>query len=421
MQRKKYVSIICAGAALLLAGCGSSSTSNNNQNPVTGLKKRALVSNQVAGTVTIMDAQKDTRAKVLGVPGPSKMVTAGGFTAILPTGANQISFIDNTKEEVLVAGILQGPPVDIAISTDGKIAYAAVRTVGVVEPVVTASGNVINAIPIPSVTRLVEGPKEHKLLAFADDPQALGGSLKNAFFVIDTATNTAAPVTDPSGTFLDQPYTAVFDPSDTNDTTAFILNCGPECGGIAASVTKVNFSNPAAPVFTGVAPISVAGATVGLLSGSSLFVAGTPAVSPAGCTLSRCGSLQVINTGSLTAGTAIPITDGLHSKMALTSNNHLYIGAGSCTPGVVVANQVRGCLSIFNTGGAVSSSNPTFPVESSLRIDLNVTGLLPISGRNVIYVLQGGELDIFDFTTDTLTTNQLDFVGNAIDAVQIDP
>jgi len=159
-----------------------------------------------------------------------------------------------------------------------------------------------------------------------------------------------------------------------------------------------------------------------LLSGSTLFVAGTPAVSPAGCPLSRCGSLQVINTGSLTAGAPIPITDGLHGKLALTSNNHLYIGASNCTPGSVVANQIRGCLSIFNTGAAVNpGTNPFFPTESSLRIDLNVTGLLPISGRNVIYVIQGGELDIFDFTTDALTANQLDFVGNAIDAVQIDP
>src|SRR5262249_19601800 len=143
---------------------------------------------------------------------------------------------------------------------------------------------------------------------------------------------------------------------------------------------------------------------------------------PAGCTLAACGSVQTINTGTLTAGTAVPITDGLHTQMAITSNGHLYIGASSCTPGTVSPlNQVRGCLSIFNTGAAVSGTNPLFPTESSFRTNLNVTGLQPISGRNVIYVIQAGELDIFDFTTDALTPNQLDVVGRAEGIVLIDP
>jgi hypothetical protein len=419
MQRKKYVSIICAGLALVIAGCGGSSSSN--QTPVSGVKKRVLVSNQQGSAVTLINGQNDTRVTAILVTSPNKMVTAGGITTVLNTAGSQVNFIDNTKEATTTPGSLQGQPVDIAISPDGKTSYAAVLSVGVVEAVTSSSGNIVTSMPVPSASRLVEGPNGHKLLAFADDPKGLGGSLSNAFFVIDTATNTATAISPTSapGITLDQPYTAVFDPSDSNDTTAFILNCGPECGGTAASVVKVSFSNPAAPVFS--APIPVGGATVGLLSNSNLFVAGTPQTSPAGCALSVCGSLQVINTGNLTAGPQIPITDGLHRNMALTTNNHLYVGAQNCTPGTVVANQVRGCLSIFNTGSAVSTSNPTFPSESSFRTNLNVTGMKPITGRNVIYVCQGGELDIYDFTTDTLTPTQIDIVGSAIDVVQIDP
>jgi hypothetical protein len=161
---------------------------------------------------------------------------------------------------------------------------------------------------------------------------------------------------------------------------------------------------------------------VGLLAGTNLFVAGTPAVSPAGCTLAVCGSLQVINTGTLTAGTAVPVTDGLHTQMALTAANHLYVGASNCTPGAVSpANQIRGCLAIYTTGVAASATNPAFPVESAFRQNFNVTGLQPISGRTVIYVIQAGELDIFSTTTDTLTATQLDIVGNAVGIVQIDP
>ncbi len=267
-------------------------------------------------------------------------------------------------------------------------------------------------ITVPGVSRLVEGPNGHKLLAFADNPP--GG---NTFFVIDTASNTVTSVTGPA---LDQPFTAVFDASVAGDTAAFILNCGAECGGTAASVVRVDFSG--VPAFGTSIPVSAA--TAGLLSGANLYVAGTPTVPPAGCLLPACGTLQVINTGSLTAGAPIPITDGLHQQLAITTSSRVYVGASSCTPGSVSPqNTVRGCLSIYNTGAAVSPTNPVFPVESSFRLNFNVTGFQPISNRSVIYVVQGGELDIFDINTDAPSTSitQLDVVGKAVSVLQIDP
>jgi hypothetical protein len=63
----------------------------------------------------------------------------------------------------------------------------------------------------------------------------------------------------------------------------------------------------------------------------------------------------------------------------------------------------------------------TVPEVSSLRTFFNVTGIQPISNRNVVYVCEGGELDIYDTTTDKLTPTQIDIVGNAVDVVQIDP
>ena len=70
-----------------------------------------------------------------------------------------------------------------------------------------------------------------------------------------------------------------------------------------------------------------------------------------------------------------------------------------------------------------STSAAVFPTESSFRQNFDVTGLQPISGRNIIYVVQGAELDIFDTTTDTLApgVTQIDVVGKAFDVVQIDP
>jgi len=421
MRRKKYVFTIClAACAIWVAGCGGSSSGTTTTVSVSGLKKRVLITNSQSGAVQLLDGQNDKFNRALLTASPTRIVTSGGMSVVLNSGALTVAVIDNTKETVSAVTSLLNTASDVAISTDGKTGYAAVRNSGLVEIFSTASGNLVTTVTVPSVSRLVMGPKGHKLLAFADDPQTLPGANANAFFVIDTASNTVTAIQGPVGS---QPYTAVFDTSDANDTTAFILFCGPECAGTAASagVSKVNFSG--APVFNPASPIPVGGATVGVLSGSNLFVAGTPQPPGPlpGCTLVSCGSLQVINTGTLTAGPIVPITDGLHTQMAVTSNNHVYVGASSCTPGVVVNNQVRGCLSIYNTGVAVSASNPSFPVESAFRADLNVTGFQIISGRNVIYVIQGGELDIFDFTTDSLTANQLDIVGHAVGVVQIDP
>ena len=418
MRREKYVFTSWITAlAMGMVGCGGSGPSTP-QVTTSGLTKRVLITNEQNGAVHLLDAQNDKFNRSLATTSPTRIVTSGGQTVILNSGVASISVIDDSKETVASVGVLLNPAVDVAVSKDGKTAYAAVRNSGLVEMFHTSDGTIVTTASVPSVTRLVMGPKGLKLLAFPDDPQSLGTN-PNSFFVIDTASNTVAPVLGlPAGA---QPYTAVFDPSDPNDTTAFILFCGTECAGSAAPrVAKVNFATPATPVVTPVGGAPILGATVGLLSGANLFVAGTT-TSPAGCPLTACGSLQVINTGALTAGTAVPITDGLHTQMAITSNNHLYIGASSCTPGTVVNNLIRGCLSIFNTGAAVSSTNPLFTAESAFRPDLNVTGLQPISGRTVIYVIQGGELDIYDFNTDSLTPNQLDVVGHAVGVVQIDP
>src|SRR5438270_526032 len=403
--------------AAVLAGCGSSSSST--QPKPTGLKKRVLLSNLQSNTVNLLDAQKDVfTTKNMGVATPAKMVTAGGQTVVLDNTQADLTIIDNTKESVTASALLDDLPSDIAITTDGKTAFAAERNLGAVQFAATVDGTVSpSIIHIPAARRLVMSPNGSKLLVFSD-PQAQAPPNTNTFFIIDTASKGLAAVTSPN---LDQPITAVFGSSDNQ---AFILNCGAECGGTAAGVVSVDFSGvfstPAVPATVGT-PVSVPAATVGLLNGSSLFVAGTPAALPLGltCPLSRCGTLTTVNTSSLTASAPVAITDGQHGKMAM-ANSRLYIGASGCTvdPGTA-ANTIRGCLSIFNT----STPGVKFPVQSSFRQNFDVTGLQPISNRSVIYVIQGGELDIFDTTTDAPATGitQLDVVGRAIDVVQIDP
>ncbi len=419
MQRNSNLSRLwIAFLAFAVAGCGSGSNSTATA-PLTGLSKRVLVSNVENGTISFVDSKKDQlNAKTLSGPAATKMLTANGTTIAMDGAGSQITIIDNATEAVTFNAAIGDQPFDIAISPNGKTAWAAMRNFGFVQAVDTTNGIAAPVFRIHNARRLVMSPTGTKLLIFPD-PQAQTAPNTDTFFVLDTTTGAVQAITDP--VHLDQPFTAVF---GTSDTQAFVLNCGAECGGTASSVVSVDFSGAAPTFLPAAAPVPVpGGATVGVLSGTNLFVAGTalPVTGPgAACPLSRCGALTIVNTSAFTAGGSIPITDGLHEKMALTTTGRVYIGATGCSvePGPAPTT-TRGCLSIFNT----TTLATTFPVESSFRQNFSVTGLLPITGRNVIYVVQGGALDIFDTNTDALETGitQIDIVGNAQDAVQLDP
>ncbi|HWG50600.1 MAG TPA: hypothetical protein VN669_12950 [Candidatus Acidoferrales bacterium] len=438
--KKSVLSILMIGLAVLLAGCGSSAPPSNTP-PPTGLKKRVLVSNQQpvasTGVVNIVDAQKDVlAAKAISASAPTKIVTAGGQTAILDSNVAQVSIFDNTQETVTFAPQLADIATDIVITPDGKTVWVAERNNGFVQAVDTATGIVTVSVPVPSVRRLVLSPNGSQLLAFSDNPQGLPGpnpqnpdAFKDAFFLIDTATaittHQATPVRLSTGSVAtgDQPFSAVFNNSETQ---AFILNCGSGCGGSNAgtptqpSVQFVDFTNPAAPALG--ARTAVPAATTGLLNNGNLYIAGT--TSPRAAVSPATGFLQVVSAASLTlAGPPVQITDGLHTFMVLTPTNRLYIGSQQCTPGPVQADNTRaGCLTIANITSPTAPT-VTVPVESSFRQDFDVTAVQPISGRNVAYVVQGGELDFFDLSTDAVSTTitPIDIVGKAVGVVQIDP
>jgi len=50
-----------------------------------------------------------------------------------------------------------------------------------------------------------------------------------------------------------------------------------------------------------------------------------------------------------------------------------------------------------------------------------VTGMTPITNRTVFYVVEGGELRIYDTTKDKIyTLTSIDVFGQAIDVKQVD-
>src|SRR5262249_9794466 len=120
--------------------------------------------------------------------------------------------------------------------------------------------------------------------------------------------------------------------------------------------------------------------------------------------------------GSMTVSNIRKIADGYHNRLELGANGQLFIGARACTNINIPASndssgEVRGCLSIFDT---THSAVHVAPVNG------DVTGLQPIAKRNVVYVVQAGELQIYDTMTDKLQSKQVDILGQAIDVKVVD-
>ena len=109
----------------------------------------------------------------------------------------------------------------------------------------------------------------------------------------------------------------LFSAADSN--TAYVLNCGPECGSSESGLGCL--------VRHSVADHHGYGAggrrQRRLLNGTTLYVAGSPV--PPGTT-STYDAVNVSNMTRITAN-SVAIGDGFHTTMALSTNNKLYIGA----------------------------------------------------------------------------------------------
>jgi len=391
----------------VLVYCGGSSSSSTTSKA----SNRAFVSNTYSGALQIMNTQNDTTPYTQQTTNSAGQVVPGSPIAIQvassltwevvtsdrtktmmfdPT-SDVVYFLTNSSETVLAGIPLAGPASMGLFSPDGNTAYVPVRTVpisgsraGGVQVLSIANTNISTTYGVPSASYAALSPSGQFLLVFADNSDSV--------FLIDLNATTIAPV---EITGFSRPVNAFFS-SDSN--TAYVLNCGWECGDPApgqASVAQLNI-----PLRTIQATVPVGGASVGLLNGTTLYVAGTS------YTLGPTYDSVNVSTMSLNTASSVPITDGLHTTMALAPNNKLYIGAVTCK------NQTAGCLSVVNVSD--NTAVPPLPPTGS------VTGMLSVSNRNVIYVIQNGYQRIYDTTTDTQQSTQVTFHGACYAIVQVD-
>src|SRR5437660_945133 len=203
-----------------------------------------------------------------------------------------------------------------------------------------------------------------------------------------------------------------------NDATAYYLNCGPECGGTfgSAGVTVLSLTNNPSLTASGSVVFS-GGAADGVLLGTTLYVAGTVPGAPCPATTAApfCGTLTVINVSNPSAPEVMntaTITDGYHNRMAITADNQVFVGARNCS-NVNTSTEQRGCLSIYN------AATNSFVIGTDRG---DVTGIQPVTGRPEVYVVENGELRIWDTIKDALILpqNQIDLVGHAVDVKIVD-
>jgi hypothetical protein len=434
-------------ATLMWLSCGGASSSSSST--TSGLKYRAFISNNVsAGTlaagVYIVDAQNDVRAHSSAISAgnnPGMMVVTPNRSQTLVfsgTGTqasdNQFTVIGNAGESASGHVTLPGLTESFVVSPDSSTAYVAVPTAqvtgqspGVVEVIALGSGVVTGQADVPAVHYISIDNGGDRILGFSDNSDSVA---------VITPSQIGLPnavVTTYVGGF-NRPVAAFF---SSDDTTAYVVNCGPECGGTQASVQTLDLNTNIAG-----AAVNVPAATVALINNSTMYLAGTPLPdpNPQPCTgettaSQSCGLLTIVNLSTMAVVNAAPIiiTDGYHNRIALGANGQLFIGARTCTEIVApipppTGAEVRGCLSIYNTLATAVGSAPAGGVLIP-PANGDVTGIQPIATRDVVYVIQGGSLGIYDATIDAFEYNPNDpnnpgqinnLVGQFIDVKTVD-
>ncbi|HEY1676226.1 MAG TPA: hypothetical protein VGG04_00835 [Candidatus Sulfotelmatobacter sp.] len=413
---KRYALVLMVGfcASLVSLSCGGYHSNSNTTTSGSKLTERVLASESVTtsivfGGLVIINGQNDT------LP-PANRLSAGaspGLMALSPTrnivasfdgSSNTVFTFDTTSENNIGSVRILGPTSSMVVPLASPIVYAAVPSAtvtgftfqGAIQALNFSTGS-STAIAVGNAQTVVASSSGSQLLVFSNDSDSMTLiSPGLASPPVDTScyTNPNNGVCTIVPGF-DRPVFAI-----VNGTTAYVLNCGAQCGGTQASVAIFDLNS-----LTITNTIPVDAATWALLSGSTLYVAGT-SPSPANNTCAPqttaatiCGRLDIVDLGSNTVTASAVITDGYHDRMDMTTNGQLFIGSHDCTNIGNVntpSGEVRGCLSIYHT----ADGSVFVPPDNG-----DVNGLQGFTTRTVEYVAQGGNLRVYDITKDILLIN----------------
>lgn len=428
---------------ILLAGCGKNYYFAGRSLPPSGILNRVLIAVQNPGPLTkgslqIVDAYYDIRHsfnnKVAafsvsgysgGQPQTIQNMPEEQVGAVYGVGDGSFSLINYATEKQNTTLSLPGASSGVFISRDQRYVFAASQTAHTV----TVQDRTLGAsygLNLPNVYRVSINPSGSAALLFVQDSNQI-------YSLYKLQTNQRAPanavdcepqnipvycVLPVPGTF-DRPTKAIFSP---DGATAYVLNCGPECGGTTASVSYLPVAGliiqSGAPVPPG-APTAVTatipvpgGVTNALANGNLLYLAGQQ-LQPDGY---FAGFLSILDTDAQKVTGQYSISDGTHTKMAFADDNTLWIGSSLCTQGEryhLGATSSLGCLTMFNTANLSVTSIDSYKGDA--------TGIAAVTSLHKVYTAEGGQVYIYN-TVDgsSLDNSQVAVTGTVSDVAYMD-
>ena len=429
----------------MLAGCGKSYYFGGRALPPSGILNRVLIAVQnpgalTKGTLQIVDAYYDIRHSFNDkVPSFSLAGYSGADPitiqnmpeeqagAVYGAGDGSYALLNYASEKQNTTVSLPGQSSSVFVSRDQRYVFAAnqtAHTLTVQDRGSSTPGSF--SLNLPNVYRVSTNPSGSAALAFVQDSNLV-------YSVYKLQTNQKVPsnavdcepqnipvycVLPVPGTF-DRPTKAIF---SADGTTAFVLNCGPECGGNQASISFLPVAGiiiqSGAPVPPG-APSAVTatipvpgGATNALQNGNLLYLAGQQ-LQPDGF---FAGFLSILDIGAQKITGNYSISDGSHTRMNFGDDNTLWIGSQLCTQGEryhLGATTNLGCLTMFNT------ANNSVTMIDSYKGD--ATGVASVLSLHKVYTAEGGQVYIYS-TVDgsSLDNSQVTVVGTAYDVAYMD-
>jgi hypothetical protein len=486
-KRSLWISACAAlAAAVALAGCGSTYYFDGRVLPPSKLVNRVMIAVQnpgilAKGSLVIVDAFYDERSGYNGVPGSFSVAGFGGalpitiqsmpeeqFGAVYGSGDGSLALADYAAEKTdgTVSG-LNGLSSSVFITRNRQYVFAASQGSHGLTVVNQSLGSSLG-LGLSNVYRVSVNPGGSVALAFVQNsnfayyPRQLtaaqslsyaGGPTTWPKAAIDCEPQ-AAPSwclfqmqspdnIDATGNYygaplvFDRPIKAVF---SADGSTAYIVNCGPECGGSKASISIVPISpmifllaqqsgllpcnlpangtcpnTKAAPM--GNIPIP-GGASNALVVSTTMYVVGQQPQLVQGQTLYG-GNLTVVNLANNTTSAPVAISDGqpgATSRILQADDNTLWIAMTGCTTGVRYATNPAsgyGCLTMYNT-----STNKVVLLEPYIG---DATGIAAVTGLHKIYTAEGGQVYIYSTVDGSSIDNQyVTVTGTAYDVAYMD-
>jgi hypothetical protein len=457
------------GIAVVLAGCGQTFYFAGRTLPPSGLRNRVVVAIQNAslgskGALAIMDAYYDIRYKF---DNPAVTFSVSGYSGALPItiqnmpeeqlgavyGSGDGSLAVSNYEKENTGGNekgLNGASSSIFITRNQNYIFAASQASHVLTVVDNLSG-ASYVFNLPGIYRVSVNPGGSMALAFVQnsnfayypvklnssqtlsysggpgtwpkaavdcEPQNTPGwclfQAQSPDAVDSTGTTYGAPLV------FDRPVKAVF---SSDGSTAYVLNCGPECGGTASSVSLLpvgpmiftpNQGSGKLPSTGKVTTIAVpGGASNALVDSTTMYVAGQQLLADGLFT----GNLTILNLASDTAGSPISISDGAPgamSRLIEADDSTLWIGMTKCTNGERYAKgQPYGCLTMYNiASGTVTMLEP---------YQGDATGIAAVTSLHKVYVAEGGQVYVYSTQDGHALNNQyVTVTGTAYDVAYMD-